>query len=62
MDDQLDEQFLQAWTARLGLIAIPDADMSRVLAAVRAHRASMRRLDRSHLPLRETFSAHTFQA
>jgi len=62
MDVQIDEQFLRAWIARMDLVEIPDEDMPRVLAAVRAHRAAMARLEQSHLPLRETFTAHPYQA
>ena len=62
MDEQITEQFLREWVRRLDLVEIPEADMPRVLAAVRAHRAAMRRLEESDLPLRATFTAHPYLA
>jgi hypothetical protein len=62
VDEQIDERFLREWIARLELVEIPDADMPRVLAAVRTHRAAMQRLEQSHLPLRDTFTAHPYRA
>ena len=53
---------LQTLARLLGLVAIPDQLLPRVLAAVQTYRAAMRRLDEAGIDLADIVTAQPFRA